>query len=738
MDNRRFFLFIATSFGFLWLWTTFVAPKFFPPPKPVPANVANDPADANHQEAAEEGDAGGAADAGGVAQADDAVQPPVIGAATDAEAPDPARDERAEPVIHPRRTLELGSLDPASGYFLLAELSSAGAVVESVQLTDPKFRELKQQDQQVTVIGTNSSADRTFSVAVAAIDKQLQPFQMSLETIDWDVTAASSDSVTFSFVAPDNSLRLEKTYHLPRIEGAPAALKDAFHSIAKGYTIEMTLSVQNLAAQPAKIAYDLQGPVGILMENAEHTRKYRDIKIEFLGDDKDATLSASEIQDLYEEYREDAADAGNSLTDEDILPLLRENDQWTGVFRYAGVDVQFFAALVSPIDGREDQDRAEHKWIDRTYPVLVQENRRQPELSDISFRMASTEFLLSPAGSPDDTLEHRYALFVGPKYRELLDTPPFEADSVLDYGSWFGFIARGMHSVLNFLHNAGLPYFLAIICLTVMVRGCLFPLSRKQAISAAKMKDLQPKINELKLKYGDDKEKMAKAQMELWRKHKINPLGGCLPLFLQFPVFIGLYTCLNTAVDLRLARLLWIDNLAAPDALFRMPFSLPFLGQDFNLLPCITVVLFLIQQKMFMPPPADEQQEAQQKMMNMMTLFFGVMFWHVPAGLCIYFIASSLWGIAERQLLGTASTKTTSDPDVDADDAIELAADSTGKKWAASKTNGNATRNGNGQNPVKPAKAGFMQRLMEAAEAAQKQAEKTRAADSRSGKKKKR
>jgi YidC/Oxa1 family membrane protein insertase len=255
-------------------------------------------------------------------------------------------------------------------------------------------------------------------------------------------------------------------------------------------------------------------------------------------------------------------------------------------------------------------------------------------------------------------IRHKYAFFAGPKRRELLDQKPFEAAQVLNYGM-FGFVARGMHFLLDTFYEIGLPYFLAIILLTVLVRSCLFPLSRKQAIMAARQKDLQPQVVALKEKYGDDKQKLAQAQMELWRKNGINPFSGCLPLFIQLPIFIGLYTALNSAVDLRLQKFLWIDNLAGPDALFRLPFSLPLgLGRDFSVFPLVTVVLFLLQQKMFMPPAQDEQQEMQYKIMNIMTGVMGIMFWHQPAGLCLYFIASSLWSIAERKLLGTRKSPT--------------------------------------------------------------------------------
>ena len=134
-------------------------------------------------------------------------------------------------------------------------------------------------------------------------------------------------------------------------------------------------------------------------------------------------------------------------------------------------------------------------------------------------------------------------------------------------------------------------------------------------------------------------------------------------MFLQLPIFIGLYRGLSVDVALRDQPLIpglgWCSNLAGPDQLFEWSgwlwswFSAEtgWLGPYFNFLPCITVVLFLIQQKMFTPPPTDEQQEMMQKMMKYMMIFMGVMFFKVPAGLCIYFITSSLWGIIERKLL---------------------------------------------------------------------------------------
>ena len=190
--------------------------------------------------------------------------------------------------------------------------------------------------------------------------------------------------------------------------------------------------------------------------------------------------------------------------------------------------------------------------------------------------------------------------------------------------------------------------------LTVLVRSCMFPISKKQAINAKRMKEMQPRLAELKTKYPDDKQKFAEEQMKLFAETGFNPLSGCLPVLLQLPIFIGLYQSLSSSVDLRRAPFLWFDNLAAPDALFALPMVVPFLGDQFNLLPIITTSLFLFQQKMFMPPPTDEQTRMQAKVFFWMTLMMGFMFYFVPAGLCVYFIASSVWSMGERKILDRA------------------------------------------------------------------------------------
>ena len=223
-----------------------------------------------------------------------------------------------------------------------------------------------------------------------------------------------------------------------------------------------------------------------------------------------------------------------------------------------------------------------------------------------------------------------------------------------------------MQWILHFLYSIVGNYGIAIILLTVMVRASMYPLSRKQALNMIKMQELQPELKKLQEKYKKDLEKRTKAQQDLFRKHNYNPMGGCLVMFLQLPIFLGLYRALMVDIELRQAPLFsenirWCSNLAGPDMLFDWTSWMPDfvtqatgflgLGPYFNLLPLFTVFLFIFQQKMFMPPPADEQQAMQQKIMKYMMVVIGFMFYKVASGLCIYFIASSLWGIAERKLL---------------------------------------------------------------------------------------
>lgn len=662
--------------GILIGWTNFVVPRLFPPtPKEAVQDVeAPDQAqDAPNDPNADDPQAEAPPDA--APPADEPVADK--GAAAPGKTPadgeiKAAQADAAQPRQHPHREVTLGSLDPESGYFMEVTLTTTGAAVKKIALNDSRYRELTDRTAPLKVVGNNPGSGE-LTLETTLTDPEAEKKLGVLDRLEWEVVPGSESpsGVTFRIQSADGRFELRKRYELTRVPPEKRQEEGIRDRLTEPYLVHFEFSIVNRAEQAETVRYVMQGPVGLPLENEEHTSKYRDVRVGFLEESGDVTNASKTAADIVE-----AANSG-------------EVEEWKKALQYIGVDVQYFAALIVP-RGNQIQE----PYISEAVPTVVEEAAEE-QFSDISVQLTSVPIELAPGAE----VMHVYDLYAGPKRQELLVA--FGAGEIVDYG-WFSAVSQGMLWLLNTLHDWHVPYGIAIIMLTVLVRGCLFPISKKQAVGAKKMKELQPKIAELRKKYANDKEKMAKAQMELFSKHNYNPFAGCLPIFLQLPIFIGLYRALSSAVDLRMASFLWIDNLAAPDALFRMPFSLPFLGADFNLLPLLTVGLFIVQQKMFMPPPTDKEQELQQKMMNYMMIFFGFMFYHVPAGLCVYFIASSLWGIGERKLLDWSKNEA---PLPEAD--VEAAEKKTDKQGPAEK----------------PAKTGFWARMVQQIEATAKKME---------------
>jgi YidC/Oxa1 family membrane protein insertase len=363
--------------------------------------------------------------------------------------------------------------------------------------------------------------------------------------------------------------------------------------------------------------------------------------------------SASEI--FKQARKNDALDAMTVLTDN---PALEER-----TLDYLGVDTQYFSAVL--IAGTVNAPRPFVCQQAYAMPVgpLPELKGTEVKTLNTTYRLVSTEETVEPG----KTATHDYHIFLGPKAPALLQH--YQLADIMEYG-WFGWVAKPLSKVLHLFYLIVHNYGMAIILLTVLVRGAMFPIGRKAARNAQMMQELAPEIKKLKEKYKNDLEKQGQAQRELWKKHNFNPLGGCWLMFLQLPIFIGLYRCLSVDIELRQAAMFpgiqWSSNLAGPDMAWYWKGILPdflasetgWLGPYLNIFPIITIVLFIVQQKMFTPPATDEQTRMQQNMMKYMMIFMGVMFFKVPAGLCVYFIASSLWGIGERKLLPPTTTKT--------------------------------------------------------------------------------
>jgi YidC/Oxa1 family membrane protein insertase len=236
-----------------------------------------------------------------------------------------------------------------------------------------------------------------------------------------------------------------------------------------------------------------------------------------------------------------------------------------------------------------------------------------------------------------------YTLYVGPKEFEALNAVNPMLDRAIDFG-WFHFIARPLVYLLRFSHSFSGNYGIDIILLTFLVKVAFFPLSNKSFQSMAKMREVQPLMERLREQYKDDREKLNKEMMELYRRYKINPLGGCLPMIVQMPVFIGLYQTLSNAIELRQAPFVgWIQDLSQPDRLG----SLDLLFIHPPGIPVLTLLMgatMLIQQAMT-PVSGDP---AQQKMMMLMPVIFTIMFVNFPAGLVLYWLVNNVLSIAQQ------------------------------------------------------------------------------------------
>ena len=236
-----------------------------------------------------------------------------------------------------------------------------------------------------------------------------------------------------------------------------------------------------------------------------------------------------------------------------------------------------------------------------------------------------------------------YTLYVGPKEFAALNTVDPVLDRAIDFG-WFHFIARPLVSLLNLSHSLTGNYGIDIILLTFLVKLAFFPLTTRSFKSMAQMRELQPQMERLREQYKDDREKLNKETMELYRRYKINPLGGCLPMLVQMPVFIGLYQALSKAIELRQAPFFaWIQDLSQPDRLGSL--DLRFIEPPG--IPVLTLVMggtMLIQQAMT-PTTGDP---AQQKMMMFMPLIFTVMFVNFPSGLVLYWLVNNVLSIAQQ------------------------------------------------------------------------------------------
>lgn len=236
--------------------------------------------------------------------------------------------------------------------------------------------------------------------------------------------------------------------------------------------------------------------------------------------------------------------------------------------------------------------------------------------------------------APNSEVTIKSNLWTGPKDQDAMAAAANHFDLTVDYG-WAWFIAKPLFLLLTFIQSLVSNWGLAIIGVTIVVKTILYPLTKAQYTSMAKMRMLQPRIQEMRERFGDDRQRMSQEMMKLYKEEKVNPMGGCLPILLQMPIFIALYWTFMEAVELRHAPFFgWIHDLSAQD--------------PYYILPVLMGASMFLLQKMSPTPVADP---VQQKVMNFMPVIFSVFFLWFPSGLVLYWLTSNLITIAQQWLI---------------------------------------------------------------------------------------
>lgn len=324
----------------------------------------------------------------------------------------------------------------------------------------------------------------------------------------------------------------------------------------------------------------------------------------------------------------DAADDGET-----------EKKDFNGMVDWVGVRNKYFAVIISP-DEPSKEGGAYIEGYER--PVG---NQGMLEYYSASLKIPFED---------KDYQKNSFNLYIGPIEYDLLKSYNRNYEALFDFGSFFGlkFIIRPISEYILlplfiFLHGFIPNYGLVIIVFSIIIKFALYPLTKQSMKSMKKMQLLQPKIKELKDQYPDDPQRVQKETMKLYSTYGINPAGGCLPMLLQMPILIALWSLFNVTIEIRHEPFVWwITNLSSPDVIFRLPFKIPLFGIDIiSGLALLLGITMFIQQKMTMKDPS------QKALVYIMPVMFTVMFMTFPSGLNLYYFMFNLLSIIQQEYI---------------------------------------------------------------------------------------
>lgn len=537
-----------------------------------------------------------------IEQAKNAPPQPAEVTPTPAEATTAAKPEPAAPAAAPAETREVVLKNDA----IRVHFTNAGAGVSSAELLDHN-RTLNPEDGFIVINGAGLHP-------IGALSEGPKKFDGTV----WNISEESAEAVAFTTTTPEK-LEITKRFTVP----APGASGEP-------HLIGMQVTVRNTGEQPVQTGgrYVYLGSASPLkLGELPHQTGfffYDGGKVSYKGVDH---FQGRKFLGM-----------GSDPRESEELPI--------GETHWAGVTDQFFTTLLRPTEIHPGT-----LWASR-FPIIF----KGQEAASQKKQLHAVEAAL---GLPNVSLaagEQRsfgYELYLGPKEFQRLKTLGNDRQLVMKYddtplfGAIFGWairpLASGLIWVLVKVKGMVASYGIAIILVTILIRLLIWPVYAKSTRTMKRMSKLTPMMNELREKYKDDQQKQSEEMMRLYRDYGVNPLGGCLPMFIQLPVFLAFYGMLWRAAELRHEGFLWVKDLSAPDTLF----VIPGIGLDFNLLPLVMAGTTFIQ--MAMTPKTGDK--TQQMVFKFMPLMFLVLCYNFASALALYWTTQNIFSIFQTWLM---------------------------------------------------------------------------------------
>lgn len=692
METRRMIVALAASMLVFTVWMI-VGPLIIKEPKPA-QTATTQPADEPATQATAQGPDRAEPDGKTATEPSDKSGTTVVEARSSDDTTNPATakagavpdPDEVRVVQDSRHRKELGTDDPEGEYPLLLRVMSRGAGIANVDLAPVKirYRNFPPSDKRANLeedpfdsydLLRPAEDDRTGAEYLSFVTEEVNLLTQAKTTS----TARGSETAEkdLPIGLGDKHWTIEKTTLddcqkavcsiTMEAGGKPMLRVVKTYTVCRGsYTVYMDLAIESLDGKPHEVIVTQRGPINV------HQQDMR-------GDSR-KVYHAIQVGETINTGTTDRKATVNEVTDAEgktkleVKPVFLPGKDEEGNLLWAALGNQYFAAIMTPVIEKDNDRLADSREISATQVTHLTDNQGADENADLTFRCVSKPLRIEPGAKQ----ELAFDLFLGPKERDLFQNPDeyptyFERHYLATiheeyYSCVWTPLAELMSKLLIGLHHYVWPHNwgLAIIILVLVVRVILHPITKKGQLSMtrmqAKMLDLQPKLDEIKKKYGNDRNKLNTETMKLYKEEGVNPAGnmlGCLPLMLQMPIWVALWATLSNTIELRHASFMiipghWIKDLSSPDALYR--FSKPldmgfFQVETFNLLPFLWGISMVLQQKLTPRPKpgrTSEQLEQQQRMMYMMAVLFTVMFYSFPSGLTLYIMASNFFGLIEQ------------------------------------------------------------------------------------------